>query len=245
MVHRAFSIPLVIAALFIGCGRIDVPIDVKEKIDRSVASAVGATPADKPLADLSVDVAESIYRLSDNALRIQCFETWSKRLLSCNTDGMTYRQLAEYMNRAYIIFSTSIAFGLEHVHAKPEVLLDARLTFIDRVSHVLTRIRPGRNRSVSAIDLSDADRKRYEDWRNCYLTLYRMHRLLLDRLEEYDFHNAVRELPQDQREAVRRFVEDRLGRAIRPKHAIDTKRHVETEEFMSVVSRRAAPEKDR
>ena len=241
MIHRTSSIFLAIVALCLGCDRIDVPIDVMEKIDRSVASAVDEKPSDKPLTDVSVDVAESIYRISDNALRVQCFEVWSKRLLACETVGMTYRQLAEYMNKAYVIFSTSIVFGLEHVHAEPEALLGIRLTFIDRVGHELARIRPSRSLSVPPITLSNADRKRYEDWRNCYLTLYRLHRLLLDSLEEYDFHNAVRGLSQGRREAVRHFVEDRLGRALRPKHAIDAQRHVETDEFMAVVSRRAAP----
>lgn len=242
MINRASNIAFAIAALcLVGCSRVDIPIDIKEKIDKSVESAVDAKPSDRPLADVSVDVAESIYRISDNALRVRCFETWAKRLSDCETGRMTYGQLAEYMNKAYVIFSTSIAFGLEHVHAEPEVLLDARLTFIDRVDRELARIRPRRRLSMPYVALSDADRQRYENWRNCYLTLYRMHRLLLDSFEEYDFHNAVRELPEGRRLAIRRFVEGRLDRSLRPKHTIDRQRHMETEEFIAVVSRRASP----
>lgn len=228
-------------AVCAGCEKRELPADVSRRIDDSVSAVRGEVSFDIPVVSQSIDVAEAIYRLSDRQEQVSCFETWLNRLLSVETRTMGTRALGDYLNNAHNVFFTSIAFGLEQVHAAPEVLLDAHIRLVVRLKEELDRIRPKRKRDRD-LAARDADSvRRYEEWRKCYLTISRLHRLCLDRLEEHDFNDIAKGLPPDRRAALRKRLEGFLGRALRTKDAIRAGRSVKGEEYESVLSRQVEP----
>lgn len=224
----------------LGCNRGDISADISELIDESVACARGEKSPPVPIADLSIGVAEAIYSIPDPVRQVRCFVLWQDRLMSCETREMGYKALGDYLNNVCNIFATSIAFGLERVHAEPEVQLEVRLRLVMRLKEELDRIRPTRRRNPSHASKSQSRRQRYEEWRRCYLSLYRLHRLALDSLEEYDFPDMTKHLTQSRRDAIQHSLEARLGRAIRTRDVIQAE--TDTEEYKSVVSRLVEPE---
>lgn len=236
--HRIdFTTFVLLASFCLGCNKAGIPASVNERIRDSVACVQGIKTTDVPIADQSIGVAEAIYRLPDSSQQIKCFVTWINRLLACDMRKMGYKARSNYLNNVCNIFATSIAFGLEQVHAEPEIQLEVRLNLIMRIREELNRIRPTRERSNSHVFESQDDRQRYEEWRRCYLSLYRLYRLTLDNLEEYDFPSMTRHLPPSRHDALQHSIENRLGRAVRTRDAIRAERQSDTDEYKAVLSR--------
>lgn len=239
--HRIDFTFVLLASLCLGCNKTGIPDSVSEKIGDSVAYAQGAKSLDIPIADQSIDVAETIYRLPDSSQQVKCFVTWIDRLLACDMHKMNYKARRDYLNNVCNIFTTSIAFGLEQVHAKPETQLEVRLKLILRLREELDRIRPTRKRVISHVMGSQDNRQRYEEWRRCYLSLYRLHRLALDSLEEYDFPDMTKHLPKGRRDALQHSIEKRLGRTVRTRDAIRAERQTDADEYKAALSRQVEP----
>lgn len=239
--HRIDFSFLLLASLCLGCNKTGIPDSVNEKIGDSVAYVRGAKSLDIPIADQSIDVAETIYRLSDSSQQVECFLAWMDRLLACDLHKMGYKARSNYLSNVCNIFATSIAFGLEQVHAEPEIQLEVRLKLIIRLREELNRIRPTKERSSSHAFENQDDRQRYEEWRRCYLSLYRLYRLTFDSFEEYDFPSMTKHLPPSRRDALQHSIENQLGRAVRTRDTIRAERQSDTDEYKAVLSRQVEP----
>lgn len=230
-----------LAVLCIGCKRGAIPSDISERIDDSVAAVRGDISLAVPVADQSIAVAEAIYRIPDRSRQAACFEVWLSRLLSVETQAMGYGAIRDYLNNLYGVFHVSVAFGLEQVHAAPEMLINARVALVMRLEKELNRIRPKKARDRSLAEKDAGSVRRYEEWRRCYLTVYRLHRLCLDRLEGRDFWRITAKLVDNHRETLRKQIENRLGRALRTKEAVQADKSVDTDEYKLVLSRQVEP----